>query len=102
MKRKMHYTLMVILLAGCSSAYQKGEPLVAADEMKAGPGIFSGEKGGFYLVGGKGNSRSSSSLNEMNLDETSKYLQGRINQLRRDQKDLELIKSQVDKKLRQK
>ena len=89
---------VVSLLAGCSSAYEKGEPLVAADEMKAGSGIFSGEKGGFYLVGGE-NQSTTSSIDNISLDETSKLLQARINQLKKDQKELEVLKGQLDKKL---
>ncbi len=99
MKRKMHYTLMVILLAGCSSAYQKGEPLVAADEMKAGPGIFSGEKGGFYLVGGE-TKNNTPPVSEMNRSDTLRAIDNRIKQLDRDKMELEQLKEAIDKKLK--
>ena len=74
-----------LFLAACSSSYERGEALVAADEMKAGPGIFSGSKGGFYLVGGEEKAVLSKPASKMNLDETSKVLDEKIEQLKRDQ-----------------
>ncbi len=89
-----------VLLAACSSNYERGEYLTTGDEMKEGPGIFSGEKGGFYLVGGE-KVASAKPVSKMNLNETSKVLDERIEQLKRDQIELEALKRDLNKKLAQ-
>ncbi len=90
-----------VLLAACSSNYERGNALVAADEMMEGPGIFSGEKGGFYLVGGGEKVAAVKPVSKMNLNETSKVLDERIEQLKRDQIELEALKRDLNKKLAQ-
>jgi len=100
------------VLSSCSSA-TTGETfeLLPADEMKSGPGLFSGEKGGFVIIGKKDDesttnsttvaaTRSTKSISNMDLQETSKVLDERIKQLERDQVELERLKSEVDKKLK--
>ena len=89
-----------LALGACSSSYERGEELVAADEMKAGPGIFSGQKGGFYLVGGEEEVTATKPISKMNLDETSRVLDEKIEQLKRDQKELETLKLELNKKLK--
>lgn len=107
------------ILGSCSSTATTGETfeLLPADEMKSGPGLFSGEKGGFVIIGGDkkkttsatsnttsvaptGTTRSTKSIGNMDLQETSKVLDEKIKQLERDQAELEKLKSEVDKKLR--
>ena len=87
-------------LGACSSSYERGEELVAADEMKAGPGIFSGQSGGFYLVGGEEKVVADKPINKMNLDETSRTLDKKIEQLKQDQKELEMLKREINEKLK--
>ena len=75
----------------------------------AGPGLFSGEKGAFYVVGGEqkpkaqtvGTAPTTKSVSNMDLNETSKVLDERIRQLQRDQMELELLKREINKKLQQ-
>ncbi len=100
-------------LVACSSnlIYEKGETfaLLPADEMMQGPGLFSGEKGAFYVVGGDKKvapkttvaapAKASKPISEMDLNETSEVLDERIRQLQRDQMELELLKRQINKKL---
>ena len=87
--------------------------LLPADEMKPGPGLFSGDKGGFVIVGGDKKSKSvakntssitspksTKSVSNMDLQETSNVLDEKIRQLERDQRELEQLKSEVDKKLK--
>ena len=106
--------LLPIILGGCSSLLstsRQGETfeLLPADDMKQGPGVFSGEKGAFYVVGGDKNapqqtevsqSYNTKSISDMDLNETSKVLDNKIRQLQRDQMELELLKLEVDKKLK--
>ena len=90
-----------VLLAACSSNYERGEYLTTGDEMKEGPGIFSGDKGGFYLVGGEKVAPANKPVSKMNLSETSKVLDERIEQLKQDQIELEALKRDLNKKLAQ-
>jgi len=105
-------TLLSFFLAGCSSSVvsTQGErfSLLPADEMMQGPGIFSGEKGEFYIVGGDKKVApepvskpviSSKSVRDMDLNQTSKVLDERIRQLQRDQMELELLKREINKKI---
>ena len=92
--------VLPILLVACSSNYERGNALVAADEMMEGPGVFSGEKGGFYLVGGE-KVAAAKPVSKMNLSETSKVLDEKIEQLKRDQIELEALKRDLNKKLEQ-
>lgn len=77
--------------------------------MMQGPGLFSGEKDAFHIVGGdkKANlqkvvapARTTKSVSNMDLNETAKVLDDKIRQLQRDQMELELLKREVDKKLK--
>ena len=99
-----------VLLGGCSSSLldnSEGEQfaLLPADDMMQGPGIFSGEKGAFYIIDPdkkveKPAVRNQSSVSNMNLNETSKVLDDKIRQLEKDQLELELLKREVDKKIK--
>jgi hypothetical protein len=101
-----------ILVTACSSSLPISEPLESADDFKQGPGVFSGSKGAFYVVGGDKNKaeiteKKNSSVtyyqkpvSKMDLNETSKVLDEKIKQLERDQMELELLKREVDKKLK--
>jgi len=89
-----------VFLSACSSSYERGAYLTPGDEIKEGPGIFSGESGGFYLVGGDSKKVASSrSISEMSLNETSKVLNKKIEQLKRDQIELEILKRSLNEKL---
>ena len=98
------------LLGGCSNTLLEtgdSEPLalLPADDIKQGPGIFSGEKGGFFLVKDlnkkptEAEETTPNTVSKMNLDETSKVLEDKIKQLEKDKLELELLKQQVDKKI---
>ena len=105
--------VLPFLLVGCSSSVLnngQGESfaLIPADEMMQGPGVFSGEKGAFYVIGGDKKAKPQTvntvrpvtkSVSNMDLNETSKVLDDKIKQLQRDQMELELLKREVDKKL---
>ena len=99
MKTLLIVLALPVLLSACSNSYERGDTLVAADEMKEGPGIFSGQKGAFYLVGGEEKAPASKPVSKMNLDETSKVLDDKIEQLKRDQRDLEQLKLELNKKI---
>ncbi len=86
-------------LSACSSSYERGAPLVEADEMMEGPGVFSGDKGGFYIVGGKEKAVASKPVSTMSATETSKVIDERLEQLKRDQIELEALKKELNKKL---
>ena len=104
-KTSLRYQLIIVLLifpvfmSACSSSYERGSYLTTGDEMKEGPGIFSGESGGFYLVGGDNKKVATRSISEMNLNETSKILDRKIEQLKRDQMELEVLKRNLNEKL---
>ena len=101
-----------ILPTACSSSFPKSEPLESADDFKQGPGYFSGAKGGFYAVGGDKKIQEpveqqngsvtyyQKPVSKMDLNETSKVLDDKIKQLEKDQKELELLKQEVDRKLK--
>ncbi len=93
--------LLSVFASACSSSYERGEKLSAGDEMKSGPGIFSGDKGGFYLVGGEEKVADEKPVSKMNLSETSKVLDQKIEQLKQDQLELEALKRALNKKLDQ-
>ena len=87
-----------IFLSACSSSLQRGEPLIAADEMMDGPGIFSGKAGGFYLVGGNTDTVEAKPVNKMTLEETSLAIDNKIKQLNQDRIELERLKRQLKKR----
>jgi len=88
-----------IVLNGCSNSYERGDALAAGDEMKSGPGIFSGKKGGFYLVGDPDKVKSEKPVSKMNIDETNRVLDQKLEQLKKDQEELEALKRQLNKKV---
>lgn len=106
--------ILSLLLSGCSGAVinhaeDESLALLPADDLKQGPGVFSGEKGAFYIIGGekkpKPQTRNSVpsntvSVKNKNLAETSDLLEDKIRQLEKDKIELELLKRQVDKKIR--
>jgi hypothetical protein len=79
-----------------------------ADDMMAGPGLFSGDPDGFTIIGDKKKkanvvatpASSTPSVANMDMNQTSKDLEVKIRQLQRDQMELELLKREVDKKLK--
>ena len=107
----MEIVVASLFLSACSntlSGSNESFALHPVDEMKDGPGIFSGEKGGFYIVGGDKKAKAKaeaiaakeqSSVKDLSLNETSKVLDDRIKKLEKDQAELELLKQQIDKKL---
>lgn len=86
-----------VFLTACSSSFERGDALIAADEMKEGPGIFSGQQGAFYLVGGKQKASTSKPVNKMSVEETSIAIDKKIEQLENDRKDLEQLKRQLNR-----
>lgn len=109
-----------LLLGACSSTptvteNTKFEELLPADEMLEGGGIFSGEKGEFIVASSEKRARqqtlakqqqaavspeiTQSSVSNLNLNQTSKVLDDKIKQLEKDQIELELLKSEIDKRL---
>lgn len=100
--------LSVILVAcsGFTSIENFTDELLPADDMMQGPGVMSGDKGGFYATGSPEKAKpqtvtrpASKSVSNMDLNETSQVLDDKIRQLQRDQMELELLKREVDKKL---
>lgn len=110
-----------LLLGGCSSSLLSdggSEPLalLPADDMKQGPGIFSRDKGAFFIIGGDKKEQKTveeqidkqngsvtyyqKPVANMDLNETSKVLDDKIKQLEQDQRELELLKREVDKKIK--
>jgi len=88
-----------VFLSACSSSIERGEPLVEADAMMEGPGVFSGDKGGFYIAGGKEKIVASKPVSTMSAAETSKVIDERLEQLKRDQIELEALKKQLNNKV---
>jgi len=88
-----------VFFSGCSSSYERGADLVEADAMKEGPGVFSGDKGGFYIAGGKEKTVASKPVSKMSASETSKVIDEKIEQLKRDQIELEALKNELNKKV---
>jgi len=97
MKNEIIILMLPIILSACSNTYMKGETLVAADEMMDGPGLFSGPKGAFYLVGGE-EKVVTKPLSKMSVDDTSKLLDDKIKQLKQDQIELENLKRDLNKR----
>ena len=115
---RITFIVITLSLGACSSSLLSGggntKPLSLqpADDMKQGPGIFSGDKGSFYIIGGDKNKQKSiekqnssvtyypKPIANMNLNETSKVLENKIRQLEKDQMELELLKREIDKKIK--
>ncbi len=91
--------IIPVFLGACSSSYERGEPLRTADEMMQGPGMFSGDKGGYYIAGGKRKPVASESVSSMSAKETSKVIDQKLEQLKQDQIELEALKKELNKKL---
>ena len=114
-KGKMLKILAVsFFLGGCSSSLlENGDSeqlaLIPADEMKQGPGVFSGSRGAFYVIDPNKKTTQQNevtpttsnlkSVSNMDLNETSIVLDKKIKQLEKDQIELELLKRAVDKKI---
>ena len=107
---------LTILLSGCSSSLlssggSESLALLPADDMKQGPGVFSGDNGAFFIMGGNKKKQEfveeqkssvtyyQKPVSNMDLNETSKVLNDKIKQLEKDKIELELLKREVDKKL---
>jgi len=103
--------IITIIVAGCSGSAPKNGPsfLYTGSDIMEGPGLFTGEKGAFYVVGGEkkpkaqlvSDTPATKSIDDMDLDETSKVLDDKIKQLQRDQIELEILKRDINKKLQQ-
>jgi len=105
MKKRMFLlasSLMVIFsiaLVGCSR-YVKEDTgtLVANDEIMQGPGIFTGKKGAFYLVGGS-KTTPVQAIHTRNNNEVMQEIDHKLKQLDKDKADLEKMKSQLKNRL---
>ena len=86
------------LLAGCSNSIKEGEAYLPNDEIKQGPGIFSGEQGAFYLVGGnsKNSSKAQKPIAKMSTEEATQAIDKKIEQLNQDKIELEALKQQLN------
>jgi len=88
---------MTIFLTACTSSLEKGNTLIAADEMKQGPGVFSGKQGAFYLAeGGKSKTSTPKPASKISFEETSITIDKKIEQLDKDRKELERLKHQIN------
>jgi hypothetical protein len=101
------------LLIGCSMMREQPEEdkveLLPADDMMSGPGLFTGDNGAFMVLGGKKKksattknapNRPIKSVSNMDLNETSRVIDEKLRQLEQDQIELELLKQELDKKIR--
>lgn len=104
-----------ILTVACSSSASKFDSpeLLPADSMMQGPGLFSGNDGSYNALAAKKPSKvveakssqtmsspATSSLEGKDLQQTSELLEEKIKQSQRNTIELELLKRQVDEKLR--
>ena len=103
--------IISIIVAGCSGSTPKNGSSFShtGGDIMEGSGLFTGEKGAFYVVGGEKKPKAQTvnatpatkSIDAMDLNETSKVLDNKIKQLQRDQIELELLKREINKKLQQ-
>lgn len=102
-----------ILTVACSSSTSQIDSfeLLPADSIKQGPGVFSGNNGSYTAIGTKKPSKvakikpastalTTSSLEGKDLQQTSELLNEKIKQSQRNTIELELLKRQVDAKLK--
>ncbi|GAA0422216.1 hypothetical protein GCM10009133_33470 [Cocleimonas flava] len=103
-------SILTIACSSSSSSFDSPE-LLPADSMMQGPGLFSGNKGSYDALEAKKPSsvveaRSSSTstmpslLAGKDLQQTSALLEEKIKQSQRNTIELDLLKRQVDEKLR--
>ena len=95
------FSVLVLLtsLVGCSSsAVNQGEAYRPNDEISEGPGIFSGKKGAFFLVGNN-NTDSKPSKKINSTEEAVNVINQKIEQLDKDRAELEILKKQLNNKL---
>ncbi len=96
--------IIPVFLGACSSsnispqANHPAESPVGSDIME-GPGLFSGDKGAFYVVGGKDKATASKSVSSLSAKETSKIIDQKLEQLKQDQIELEALKKQLNNKV---
>jgi len=84
-----------ITLTGCSTTPTKETgTLVANDEIMQGPGMFSGKKGVFYLVGGNSPAPKKTTYYKSNT-EVMQVINKKIKQLDKDKAELEQLKTQL-------
>jgi len=79
-------------LISCSSNTRESEAYIANDEIKQGPGIFTGDKGAFYLVGGENTRKASKPVNKMSNEEATQAINQKLEQLNRDRVELEALR----------
>ncbi len=83
------------VLMACSSNTRESEAYIANDEIKQGPGIFTGDKGAFYLVGGNNARKATKPVNKMSNEEATQAINQKLEQLNRDRVELEALKQQL-------
>ena len=86
------------ILIGCSSNTRESEAYIANDEIKQGPGIFTGDKGAFYLVGGENTRKATKPVNKMSNEEATQAINQKLEQLNQDRIELEALKQQLKNK----
>ena len=100
-KKIIKYSFLVALLTsvvGCSSyVVNEGEAYTPNDEISEGPGIFSGNKGAFFLVGNN-NTDSKPSKKINSTEETISVINQKIEQLDKDKVELEMLKRRLNNK----
>jgi len=95
--------IILTSIIACESL-EPGEPLLPADEVKPGPGLFSGESGEIKITTGNDqpaneNLESYQEDEDLDLQQTSALLDEKIKQLEQQKKELEILKRKVDKKI---
>ena len=109
-RRKVYkfYNVMIgififpFIITSCSTT-KSSKNFIEFNEDTKGPGFFSGNKGGFYLLREKKVPKikvnQSYSKNMMSLKESSKELEIQIQRLQKDKVELEHLKQRIDRKL---
>lgn len=99
------FVVFVAILSGCAGSIEQGDPLIPVGDETTGPGLFTGESGVFYVVGGDSKQLARTShttpkdLSIQTLQGTSEILEQKIQELEQQQKELEELKREVNKKL---
>ncbi len=92
-----------VALSGCSnSAKEDSGMMVANDEIMQGPGIFTGKKGAYYLMGGRKTPpvQTTHSNDKKNDSEVIQEINNKLKQLDKDKIELEEMKSQLRNRLK--
>lgn len=101
--------ISIFTIACSSSIPQSDSPeLLPADSMMQGPGVFTGDNGAYSALESKKRKQTVSvkpsptptTLDNKDLKQTSDILEEKIRQSQRNTIELELLKRQVDQKLK--